>query len=118
MACIIKSPQHKAPHPSIHRMSTFEEVAQAAQRDHEFEMIHEEFTELVENSDHYRLCNRIFPFLAHVNDGGNLGALHSYLQSSMQSSIILQGMIHNVINASKTNPKLKRTLEILIGRVA
>ena len=107
--------QHKAPHPSIHRMATFEEVAQAAQRDQEFEMIHEAFTELVENSDHYRLCNRIFPFLAHVNDGGNLGALHSYLQSSMQSPIILQGMIHNVINASKTNPNLKRTLEILIG---
>jgi hypothetical protein len=99
-------------------MATFEEVAQAAQRDHEFEMIHEAFTELVENSDHYRLCQRIFPFLAHVNDGGNLSALHSYLQSSMQSPIILKGMIHNVVNTAKTNPNLKRTLEILIGRVA
>lgn len=106
---------HKAPHPSIHRMASFEEVAQAAQRDHEFEMIHEAFTELVENSDHYRLCQRIFPFLAHVNDGGNLGALHSYLQSSMQSPIALKGMIHGVVNTAKTNPTLKRTLEILIG---
>ena len=106
----------KAPRPSIHRMSTFEEVAQAAQRDHEFEMIREAFTELVENSDHYRLCQRIFPFLAHVNDGGNLSALHSYLQSSMQSPIALKGMIHGVVNTAKTNPNLKRTLEILIGR--
>jgi len=97
-------------------MSTFEEVAHAAERDSEFEMIHEAFAELVENSDHYRLCQRIFPFLAHVNDGGNLGALHSYLQSSMQSPIVLKGMIHNVVNTAKTNQNLKRTLEILIGR--
>lgn len=73
MVHIIKSPQHKSPHPSIHSMATFEEVVQAAQRDHEFEMIHEMFTELVENSDQYRLCQRIFPFLAHVNDGGQFG---------------------------------------------
>lgn len=97
-------------------MASFEEVAQAAQRDHEFEMIHKELSELVENSDQYRLCQRIFPFLAHVNDGGNLSALHSYLQSSMQSPIILKGMIHNVVNTAKTNQNLKRTLEILIGR--
>jgi len=97
-------------------MASFEEVAQAAQRDHEFESIHEALLEVVENSDHYRLCQRIFPFLAHVNDGGNLGALHAYLQSSMQSPIILKGMIHNVVNTAKTNPNLKRTLEILIGR--
>ena len=98
-------------------MATFEEIAQAAQRDHEFEMIHEAFTELVENSDHYRLCQRIFPFLAHVNDGGNLSALYMYLQNSMQSPIILKGMIHNVVNTAKTNQNLKKTLEILIGRV-
>ena len=97
-------------------MASFEEVAQAAQRDHEFEMIHEAFVELVENSDHYRLCQRIFPFLAHVNDGGNLSALHAYLQSSLQSPIVLNGMVHNVVNASKSNPNLKKTLEILIGR--
>ena len=97
-------------------MATFEEVAQAAQRDHEFESIHKDLLEVVENSDHYRLCQRIFPFLAHVNDGGNLGALHAYLQGSMQSPIILKGMIHNVVNTAKTNPNLKKTLEILIGR--
>jgi hypothetical protein len=97
-------------------MSSFEEVARAAQRDNEFEMIHEALLEVVENSDHYRLCNKIFPFLAHVNDGGNLSALHSYLQSSLQSPIVLNGMVHNVVNASKSNPNLKRTLEILIGR--
>lgn len=96
-------------------MATFEEVAQAAERDQEFEMIHEAFAELVENSDHYRLCNRMFPFLAHVNDGGNLSALHAYLQSSMQSPIALKGMIHGVVNTAKTNPNLKRTVEILIG---
>jgi hypothetical protein len=97
-------------------MSSFEEVARAAQRDNEFESIYEELLEVVENSDHYRLCNRMFPFLAHVNDGGNLSALHSYLQSSLQSPIALKGMIHNVVNTAKTNPNLKRTLEILIGR--
>ncbi len=96
-------------------MSSFEEVARAAQRDHEFESIHEALLEVVENSDHYRLCQRIFPFLAHVNDGGNLSALHAYLQSTMQSPIALQGMIHSVVNTAKTNPNLKRTLEILIG---
>jgi hypothetical protein len=36
----------------------------------------------------------------------------------MQSPIALQGMIHNVVNTAKTNPNLKRTLEIWIGRVA
>ena len=97
-------------------MSSFEEVAKAAQRDNEFESIYEELLEVVENSDHYRLCNRMFPFLAHVNDGGNLSALHAYLQSSMQSPIILKGMIHNVVNTAKSNPNLKKTLEILIGR--
>ena len=97
-------------------MASFEEVAQAAQRDNEFESIYEALLQVVENSDHYRLCQRIFPFLAHVNDGGNLSALHSYLQSSMQSSIALKGMIHGVVNTAKTNPNLKRTLEILIGR--
>ena len=97
-------------------MASFEEVARAAQRDNEFESIYEELLEVVENSDHYRLCNRMFPFLAHVNDGGNLSALHAYLQSSMQSPIILKGMIHNVVNTAKSNPNLKKTLEILIGR--
>jgi len=97
-------------------MSSFEEVARAAQRDNEFESIYEALLEVVENSDHYRLCNRMLPFLAHVNDGGNLSALHAYLQSSMQSPIILKGMIHNVVNTAKSNPNLKKTLEILIGR--
>ncbi len=98
-----------------YRMATFEEIANAAQRDNEYQNLYEDFLEVVETSDPYRLCHRIHPFLSHVNDGGNLSALSMYLQGSLQNPIITKGMVHNVVNASKTNPNLKRTLEILIG---
>ena len=97
-------------------MASFEEVARAAQRDNEFEMIYNALYQLIQVSDHYRLCQRILPFLPHVNDGGNLNMLHAYLQSSQQSPIARNALVHNVVNTAKTNPNLKRTLEILIGR--
>ena len=96
-------------------MATFEEIANAAQRENEFQNLYEDLLEIVETSDPYRLCNRMQPFLAHVNDGGNLSALSMYLQGSLQNPVATKGMVHNVVNASKTNPNLKRTLEILIG---
>ena len=98
-------------------MSTFEEVISQAQKSNEYEMIQEALLKIIED-DHYTLCNKIQPFLPHVNDGGNLSALHVQLQnnSGINMEVIYRGLVKSVVNASATNPRLKQVLKAIIGK--
>lgn len=99
-------------------MSTFEELLSQSQKSNDYEMIHEALLELIlGEDDHYTLCNKIQPFLPHVNDGGNLSALHVQLQnnSGMNMEVVYRGLVKSVVNASTTNPRLKQVLKVIIG---
>lgn len=97
-------------------MSSFEEVLVNAQRDHEFTILQEAISELVNVSDHYRLSQRIQPFLPYINDGGSLQALDIYLQNTFQQNQhTLDVLVHNVIVAAKRDSNLKKALEALVG---
>lgn len=97
-------------------MSSFEELLVQAQSQNDFDVIYDALLEIVMNqSNHYSLYNKLFPFLHDVNDGGNLNSLCVQLQNPINNDNLNKGLVHNVVNASKTNEKLKKVLEVVIG---
>jgi len=67
-------------------------------------------------SNHFSLCNKFQPFLQHVNDGGNLNSLYAQLQSPYNNNgVVIKALVHNVVNASKSNDNLKKVLEVVLG---
>ncbi len=98
-------------------MSSFEELLVQAQSHNDFDIIYDALLEIVMNqSDHYSLCNKLQPFLQYVNDGGNLNALYGQLQNPYNNNeVVVKALVHNVVNASKSNYNLKKVLEVVIG---
>ena len=98
-------------------MATFKELLVQAQRQNDFNIIHEALLKIVMNqSNHFSLCNKLQPFLQHVNDGGNLNSLYAQLQNHHDNNdILIKGLVHNVVNASKSNDNLKKVLEVALG---
>jgi len=97
-------------------MSTFEELLVQAQRQNDFDIIYDALLEVVMNqSNHFSLCNKLQPFLQYVNDGGNLNSLYAQLQNSYNNEVLIKGLVHNVVNASKSNHNLKKVLEVALG---
>lgn len=97
-------------------MSSFEELLAQTQSQSQYDVIYNSLLELVmDRSNHYRLYNRLQPFIPHVNDGGNLNTLCSQLQNPINNDLIYKSLVHNVVNASKSDEKLKKVLEVVIG---
>lgn len=97
-------------------MSSFEDLLVQTQNQARYDLIYSALLELVlDRTNHYRLYNRLQPFLPHVNDGGNLNALCTQLQNSNNNDVIYKSLVHNVVNASKSDEKLKKVLEVVIG---
>jgi len=97
-------------------MSSFEELLVQAQRQNDFDIIYEALLEVVTNqSNHFSLCNKLQPFLQHVNDGGNLNSLYAQLQNPYNNEVVVKTLVHNVVNASKSNDNLKKVLEVSLG---
>lgn len=98
-------------------MSSFDELLVQAQRQNEFDIIYDALLEVVMNqSNHYSFCNKLQPFLHHVNDGGNLNTLCNQLQNSNNNNEILtKALVNNIVNTSKSNDKLKKVLEVVLG---
>ena len=99
-------------------MSSFEQLIVEAQRQTEFDTINDAILKIVmSKSDHFALCNKIQPFLQHINDGGHLNSLYTQLQNPFNENsnkqIIYTALIHNVVHASKSDNKLKRVLELI-----
>lgn len=67
----------------------------------------------MDRSNHYSLCNKLQPFIPHVNDGGNLNTLCTQLQNPYNNDLIYKSLVHNVVNASKSDEKLKKVLEVV-----
>jgi len=97
-------------------MSSFEELLAQTQNQSQYDLIYNALLELViDRSNHYNLYNRLHPFLPHVNDGGNLSTLCTQLQNPSNNDLIYKSLVHNVVNASKSDEKLKKVLEVVIG---
>jgi hypothetical protein len=98
-------------------MSSFEELLVRAQRQNDFDIIYNALLDIVMNqSDHYSLCNKLQPFLQYVNDGGSLNALYTQLQNPYNNNeVVVKTLVHNVVNASKSNDNLKKVLEVVLG---
>ena len=97
-------------------MLSFDELLVQAQCQNDFDIIYDALLEVVMNqSNHYSLCNKLQPFLQHVNDGGNLNNLYNHLQNYNNNEILNRVMVHNVVNASKSNNNLKQVLEVVLG---
>lgn len=96
---------------------SFEELLVQAQRQNDFDIIYEALLEVVMNqSNHFSLCNKLQPFLQYVNDGGNLNSLYAQLQNYYNNNeVVVKALVHNVVNASKTNNNLKKVLEVVLG---
>ena len=98
-------------------MSSFDELLVQTQRESESDVLYDALLELVmEPANRYTLSNRIFPFLQHV-PSSSLNALCSQLQNPYDNNEILyRALVHNVVNESKSNPKIKQVIDALIGR--
>ena len=96
---------------------SFEELLVQAQRQNDFDIIYEALLEVVMNqSNHFSLCNKLQPFLQYVNDGGNLNSLYAQLPHYYNNNeVVVKALVHNVVNASKTNNNLKKVLEVVLG---
>ena len=98
-------------------MSSFEDLLVQAQRQNDFDIIYDALLEFVMNqSNHFNLCNKLQPFLQHVNDGGNLNSMYAHLQNPYNNNeVVIKALVHNVVNASKSNDNLKKVLEVVLG---
>ena len=97
-------------------MSSFDELLVQAQCQNNFDIIYEALLEIVMNqTDHFLLCNKLQPFLQHISDGGNLNSLYAQLQNPNNNKVLNKVLVHNVVNASKSNDKLKKVLEVVLG---
>ena len=98
-------------------MSSFEELLIQAQRQNDFDIIYEALLKVVMNQSYnYSFCNKLQPFLQYVNDGGNLNALYTQLQNPyINNDVIVKPLVHNVVNASKSNDNLKKVLKVVLG---
>jgi hypothetical protein len=78
-------------------MSSFEDLLIQAQSQNNLDIIYDALLEIVMNqTDHFLLCNKLQPFLQHVNDGGNLNSLYVQLQNPNNNEVLNKVLIHNV----------------------
>jgi hypothetical protein len=96
-------------------MASFADLLTQTRREHNVDFIQSALMEAVETLDHYHLCTKLQPFVAHVDDGGNLNVLITQLQNPCVNQVILQTMVRNVANAAKNNERLKQILEAVLG---
>lgn len=97
-------------------MSDFEQLIIDANNQNDYDKLYDLLLDNVMNKSH-QLYNKLEPFLQHVNDE-NLNALYNQLLNH-NSEILNRALVHNVVNTSKYNNKLKRVLEaVLIRSVA
>ena len=75
-------------------MSSFEELMAQARDENTYQPLYERLLQLVLDKDqHWRLCNKLQPFLHHVSD------------SSLNA--------HNVINSCRYNDKLLEVIKVV-----
>ena len=95
---------------------SFEDLLAQTQNQNNFDDMNNALLELVnDTSNHNSLYNKFQPFLHHLHDGGNLNALCVHLQNPYNVNEILnRALVHNVVNSSKSNEKLRNVLEAVL----
>ena len=98
-------------------MASFEDLLDVVQHETHYENIHDALLKAVKDKPiHASLCQKIQPFLAHVNDGGNLLALYSQLQNPFENNELrYKTLVYNVVHQCKSNYKLKKVLEVILS---
>lgn len=97
-------------------MASFDELLSQAQQQNEMDILQNNLTYILQDkSKHFTVYNRIQPFLPHIEDGGNLDALSLQLQSPYSDNPTIKKHIHTLVNQAKTNERLKKVLQVVIG---
>lgn len=98
-------------------MSSFEELLAQSRVENTYQPLYERLLQLVLDKDqHWRLCNKLQPFLHHVSDS-SLNALHVQLQNPFVNMdhmrSMYQALVHNVINSCRYNDKLLEVIKVV-----